>query len=118
MTFRNLSAGRSGWLALFFVGALAGTTLLASHSAFASEELGNLQESPGGGSGFEVTHPGDDDQPTIKKRRQREISSIDVPQDTANTPQSARAAGPETASPVLAGVWVRVAFDLWLGMLR
>lgn len=121
MTFRNLSAGRSIWLALVFMCALGGTTFLASRSALAFDELGHVsQESPGGGSGYEVTHPGDDDQPTIKKRRLREISSIDVPQeDTATMPHSSlRAAGPERANPVPAGVWLRVAFDLWLGMLR
>jgi len=121
MTFRNLSAGRSGWLAiLFFVCAIGGTTLLASRSAFALDELGGYsQEDPGGGSGYELTNPGDDDQPTISKRRQRVINSSEAPQgDTANAPQPVRTAGPERVQPMPAGIWVRVAFDLWLGMLR
>lgn len=123
MTFRSLSAVRSGSLILLFVGVLAATTLSVSESAYALEETGRElghQEGSGGGSGLELTNPGDDDQPTIRKRRPRVvISSAEVPQgDTANAPERVPANGAEHVHMVPVGIWVRIAFDLWLGMLR
>ncbi len=119
MTFRKLSVGHSGLLALFFACVLGGTTLYASRAAFALDEIGrHSQEDPGGGSGLELTNPGDDDQPTISKRRQRVISAEAPEGDMASAPQPVRAAGSERVQPITAGNWVRVAFELWLGMLR
>ena len=122
MTFRNLSAVRSGCFILLFIGALAATTLLTSQSAYALEESGRElghQEGFGSGSDFELTNPGDDDQPTIHKRRQRVVSnSAEVPQDDAAMAPGRPVSGAEQVQPMPATVWVRIAFDLWLGMLR
>jgi hypothetical protein len=119
MTFRNLTAKRL-WLILALVVGLAYTTLPASGPAFADEwgkEVGG-PEGHGGGSDLELVNPGDDDQPTIKKRRQRDIEQGMPEGDTAQAPDRLRADGAERRRVLPAGIWVRVSFDLWLGMLR
>jgi len=123
MTFRSLSAVRSGSLILLLIGALAATTLLASRSAYALEESGRElgHPDPGSGSDYELTNPGDDDQPTIHKRRQRVISNsgAEAPQgDTARAPAPVPSSAAPSVRQLPATIWVRIAFDLWLGMLR